>query len=191
VLAFAMHPAAVLGKTQDFPILILVALAGVVAGVIVQSDAKGLAAYLLRWTRGLAIVAAILPLVATTFIAFGTVQRSHVAPALWTAAALGGVIAALLTAVCVLSWHRQRQVVCSPWEQNRARQDMPERPGNFEAAAREHHYDRPAVRVDSAEGWHTKFDWDFECEAQLVTALLRQSSAAHGPVPSYDFMMAG
>jgi hypothetical protein len=191
VLAFATHPAAVLGTTRDFPILILVALAGVVAGVIAQSDAKGLAAYLLRWTRGLAIVAAILPLVATTFIALGTVRRSHVAPALWTAAVLGGVIAALLTEVCVLSWHRQRQVVCSPWEQSRARRDMPERPANFAVAALAHHYDKPAVRVDSAEGWHTKFDWDGECENQLVTALVRQSSAAHGPVPGYDFVMAG
>ena len=191
VLAFAMHPAAVLGKTQDFPILILVALAGVVAGVIAQSDAKGLAAYLLRWTRALAIVAAILPLVATTFIALGTVQRSHVAPALWTAAVIGGVIAALLTAVCVLSWRRQRQVVCSPWEQSRARRDIPKQPANFAVAALEHHYDKPAVRVDSAEGWHAKFDWDCECENQLVTALVRQSSATHGPVPSYDLVMVG
>ena len=186
-----MHPAAVLGKTQDFPILILVALAGVVAGVIAQSDAKGLAAYLLRWTRALAIVAAILPLVATTFIALGTVQRSHVAPALWTAAVIGGVIAALLTAVCVLSWRRQRQVVCSPWEQSRARRDIPKQPANFAVAALEHHYDKPAVRVDSAEGWHAKFDWDCECENQLVTALVRQSSATHGPVPSYDLVMVG
>jgi hypothetical protein len=190
VLAFAMHPAAVLGTTRDFPILILVALAGVVAGVIAQSDAKGLAAYLLRWTRGLAIVAAILPLVATTFIALGTVQRSHVAPALWTAAVLAGVIATLLTAVCLLSWHRQRQVVCSPWEQNRARRDMPERPTDFEATAREHHYDKPAVRVDSAEGWHTEFDWDSTCEEQLITALKRQFSAAHGPAPRPCLVMA-
>jgi len=190
VLAFAMHPGAVQGRTQDFPILILVAVAGVVAGVIAQSDAKGLAAYLLRWTRALATVAAILPLVATTFIALGTVRRSHVAPALWTAAAIGGVIAVLLSAVCLVSWVRQRRTVCSPWEQNRDRRIMPERPTDFAATARKHHYDRPAVRVDSAEGWHTKFDWDCKCENQLITALVRQSAAAHGPGPSHDLVLA-
>jgi hypothetical protein len=190
VLAFAMHPAAVLGKTQDFPILILVALAGVVAGVIAQSDTKGLAAYLLRWTRGLATVAAILPLVATTFIALGTVRRSHVDPALWTAAGIGGVIALLLTAVCLVSWRRQRRTVCSPWEQKRDRRIMPERPTDFAAAARKHHYDKPAVRVDSAEGWHTKFDWDGKCENELITALVQQSSAAHGPVSRDDLVLA-
>jgi hypothetical protein len=191
LLAFAMHPAALNPrKTEDFPILILVALAGVVAGVIAQSDAKGLAAYLLRWTRALATVAAILPLVATTFIAFQPVQPSHVGPALWTAAVTGGVIATLLSAVCLVSWHRQRQVVRSPWEQNRERRDVPERPADFEAAARDHHYDKPAVRVDTAEGWHTKFDWDGTGEDQLITALVRQSSAAHGPVPGRCLAMA-
>jgi hypothetical protein len=189
LLAFAMHHA-VLSKTQDFPILILVALAGVVAGVIAQSDAKGLAAYLLRWTRALATVAAILPLVATTFIAFEAVPHSHTAPALWTAAVAGGVIATLLSAVCLVSWHRQRQTVCSPWEQNRARHDIPERPTDFEAAARLHHYDKPAVRVDTAEGWHTEFDWDSTCEDQLIAALEQQSSATHGPVVSDCLVLA-
>jgi len=191
LLAFAMHHAALSpSKTEDFPILILVAVAGVVAGVIAQSDAKGLAAYLLRWTRALATAAAILPLVATTFIAFEAVRPSHVAPALWTAAALGGVIALLLTAVCVVSWRRQRRTVRSPWEQSRSRGDMPERPTDFEAAAEKHHYNKPAVRVDTAEGWHTKFDWDSSYEDQLITALVRQSSTTHGPVPSRCLVMA-
>jgi hypothetical protein len=191
LLAFAMHHAVLSpSKTEDFPVLILVALAGVVAGAIAQSDAKGLAAYLLRWTRALAIVAAILPLVATTFIAFEAVQPSHLAPALWTAAAVSGVIAALLSWVCLLSWRRQRRTVRSPWEQSRDREDMPERPADFEAAAREHHYDRPAVRVDTAEGWHTKFDWDSARERELITVLVRQSSAAHGPVSRDDLALA-
>jgi hypothetical protein len=191
LLAFAMHHAVLSpSKTEDFPVLILVALAGVVAGAIAQSDAKGLAAYLLRWTRALATVAAILPLVATTFIAFEAVQPSHLAPALWTAAVASGVIATLLSAVCVLSWHRQRQTVRSPWEQSRDRGDMPERPKSFQAAARKHHYDKPAVRVDTAEGWHTEFDWDSAGEDQLITALVRQSSAVHGPVPRRCLVMA-
>lgn len=180
LVAFAMHHAH-LKDAGDLPALVLVALAGGLAGVIAQSDGHGLAAHLLRWARALATVAAVLPLVATTYIAFQAVHPRNVAPALWSAAAADGVIALLLSAVCLVSWVRQRKTVCSPWEQRRDREDMPGRPGTFEAAARRYQYDKPAVRVDSAEGWHTEFHWDQESERRLVTTLERQCSATHGP----------
>lgn len=178
LLAFATHHAD-LKRAGDLPVLILVALAGGVAGVVAQSDAHGLAAHLLKWTRSLATVAAVLPLVATTYIAFESIHPTHVAPALWTAVSIGGVIAVLLSAVCFVSWKRQRKIVCSPWEQNRARRDIRERPEAFETAAKEYHYDKPAMRVDSAEGWHTEFHWNKESEDQLITALEGQYSANH------------
>lgn len=180
--AVAWHHAE-LKQASDMPV-ILVALAGGVAGIIAQSDAHGLASHLLKWTRTLATIAAVLPLVATTYIAFQTVHPERVAPALWTAAALGGGIAVFLSVICLLSWVRQHTVVCSPWEQARARQDVPERPESFPAAAQHYHYDKPAVRVDSAEGWHTEFNWDQASEEQFTTALKRQCLGNHGPAPN-------
>jgi hypothetical protein len=176
MLALATHHAA-LKRAGDLPVLILLALAGGVAGLIAQSDARGLAAHLLRWTRSLATIAAALPLVATTYIAFESVHPAHVAPALWTAAGVGGVIGTLLSATYFLSWKRQRKIFSSPWEQSRARHDIPERPENFDSVTREWHYDRPAMRVDSAEGWHTEFHWNDEAEDQLVAALEGQSAS--------------
>ena len=182
LLAFAMHakPAFLDNKlSSDFPILILLALAGAAAGVVAQSDPHGLAAHLLKWTRALATLAAVLPLVATTFIAFHPGNPSRVAPALWATAAASGVIALLLSTVCLVSWRRQHTIVCSPWEQHRD-QPPPDRPATFAAATRRYHYDKPAVRVDSAEGWHTEFRWDDELERRLL-ATLRQAYPAHGP----------
>ena len=178
--AFAVH-AARLPDAGDLPALVLVALAGGLAGFLVQGDAHGLVSHLLKWARALATMAAILPLVATTYIAFQKVHPATVAPALWSAAAADGVIALLLSAVCLVSWRRQRRAVCSPWEQKRSRDDMPERPESFEAAARQHGYDKPAVRVDSAEGWHTEFHWNARSEDRFVTALRRHGSATPGP----------
>jgi hypothetical protein len=180
--AVAWHHAD-LKQASDLPV-ILVALAAGVAGIIAQSDAHGLASHLLRWTRTLATVAAALPLIATTYIAFHTVHPDHVAPALWTAAALSGGIALFLSVICLVSWIRQRRVICSPWEQTRARQDTAKRPASFPAIARRYHYDKPAVRVDSAEGWHTEFNWDQASEERLTAALKRRCLGNHGPAPN-------
>jgi hypothetical protein len=170
LLAVALHQAD-LKRAGDVPVLILVALAGAAAGIVAQSDGRGLAAHLLKWTRALATAAAVLPLVATTYIAFESADASRVPLALWSAAVAAAVIALLLTAVCLVSWRRQRRSVCSPWEQNRSRDDVPDAPADFDAAARSYRYDRPAVRVDSAEGWHTEFHWDDRSERALITAL--------------------
>ena len=114
LLAVALHRND-LKRAGDVPVLILVALAGAAAGIVAQSDGRGLAAHLLKWTRALATMAAVLPLVATTYIAFEPTDPSRVPPALWSAAAAAGVIALLLTAVCLVSWRRQHRTVCSPW----------------------------------------------------------------------------
>jgi hypothetical protein len=173
LLAVALHHA-YLKQAGDLPVLILVALAGGAASIVAQSDGRGLAAHLLKWTRALATAAALLPLVATTSIAFAAADPSRVPAALSSAAAAAGVIAVLLTAVCLVAWRRQRRTVCSPWEQSRARRDLPDSPADFDAAARAYGYDRPAVRVDSAEGWHTEFYWDDTSERLLVAAMERQ-----------------
>jgi len=58
--------------------------------------------------------------------------------------------------------------------------DIPDVPAGFDAAARAYRYDRPAVRVDSAEGWHTEFHWDDDSEAALIAALEARAHAASG-----------
>jgi hypothetical protein len=182
LLAFAMHDR-VLNQTGDLPTVILVALASGIAAIIAQPDAHGLAAHLLRWTRALASISVALPLVATTFIVFEKVHPNHVRPALWTAVGTGGVIAAILTFVCLASWWRQGQgrVICSPWEQSRARRDIPEPPEDFGAAERDYQYDKPTMRLDSAEGWHTKFVWNKKAESQLTAVLEEQQWEHHTP----------
>ena len=180
LLAFATHDS-VLNKTGDLPTVVLVALASGIAGLIAQPDVHGLAGHLLKWVRVLATAAIALPLVAMTFIMFESAHPTHLPPALWTAVAVGGAIAIMMSAVCLASWRRQREqkVVCSPWEQNRARGDGRKRPESFEEAEKKYRYRKAAMRVDSAEGWHTNFLWDQADEDGLIAALMRQHSAYH------------
>jgi hypothetical protein len=170
LLAFAMH-GSFLKTNNELPVLILLALAGGVAGLLAQSNAHGLAAHLLKWTRSLATLSAALPIVATTYIAFDSVHPDRVASALWTAVGVGGAIAVLLTTVCLLSWWRRRQDVQSPWEQSRGRTKMPRQPEDFETAQAEYRYSKPAMRVDSPEAWHTEFVGNYVAEDELVEAL--------------------
>jgi hypothetical protein len=182
LLAFAMHDS-VLRQTGDLPTVILVALASGVAAIIAQPDAHGLAAHLLRWARALATIAVGLPLVAMTFIVFAAVHPNRVPPALWTVVGVGGVIAVILTVVCGASRLRlrQRTVALSPWEQSHKRGDAPQPPEDFEAAEKKYQYQKPAMRVDSAEGWHTEFLWNEETERRLIAALDKQKSAHRTP----------
>jgi hypothetical protein len=85
---------------------------------------------------------------------FESVHPTHVPPALWTAVVIGGAIAVTLSAVFLASWQRQREhnVIRFPWEQNRARRDIPKQPRSFAEADRIYRYEKPAMRVDSAEG---------------------------------------
>jgi hypothetical protein len=187
LLAFATHET-VLKQLKDLPELILVGLATGIVALIAQSDTHGLAAHLLKWTRALTIITLVLPLVATTFILFEKVHPSHVPPALWTGVGVSGAISLLLTAVCLVPWRRQRRQlrkpVFSPWEQSRSRKDKRNPPEDFEKAAKEHRYDKPAMRVDTAEGWHREFLWTSEDEEQLIGALKEQESAHYVPVSS-------
>jgi len=180
LLAFATHDS-VLNKTGDLPTVILVALAGGIAALVAQPDIHGLAGHLLKWVRVLVTVAIALPLVATTFIMFESVHPSHVPPALWTAVGIGAAIAIALSAVCLASWRRQQEhkVVRSPWEQNRGRDDIPRRPRNFEEAEKDYRYRKPAMRVDSAEGWHSEFGWNQEDEDKLTATLEGPHPALH------------
>lgn len=179
LLAFATHET-VLKQLKDLPALILVGLVSGIVALVAQSDAHGLAAHLLKWTRALTIITLVLPLVATTFILFEQVHPSHLPPALWTAVGVSGVISLILSAVCLLPWRRQlRKPVLSPWEQSHSRKDKPSRPEDFEKAAKELHYDKPAMRVDTAEGWHREFLWTRESEEQLIVALEEQQSVHH------------
>ena len=185
LLAFATHDS-VLKKTGDLPTVVLVALASGVAALIAQPDVHGLAGHLLKWVRVLATAAVALPLVAMTFIMFESAHPTHLPPALWTAVGIGGAIAITLSAVCLASWRRQREqkVVCSPWEQNRARSDVRKPPESFEAAEKKYRYRKAAMRVDSAEGWHTDFLWNQAAEDELIAALTRQGSAYHAFIAS-------
>jgi hypothetical protein len=177
MLAFATHPAA-LSQKSETPVLILVALASGVAGLIAQSDVHGVAAYLLKWARALATIAAGLPLVATIYVALESVRSASADPVLWAATGVSLVIAVILSTVCLLSWQRQRAVVLSPWEQKHDRGNVPRRPprpASFPEAEAKYHYDRPAMRVDSAEGWHTRLDWNQAEEDTLIAALERHA----------------
>ena len=177
LLAFALHQPEVI--KGDVPPLVLVALAGGIAALIAQSDGHALAAHLLRWARSLATVAVVLPLVATAYIALDAVNRPRVSWALWGVAAASGLIAIILSTVCFLSWKRQSKSVRSPWEQNRAFSKPPLQPETFNKGAAKNHYDKPAMRVDSAEGWHTEFLWDDASEQQLINALQQQRRLGH------------
>ena len=153
------------------PALILAAVAAGVAALIAQSISHGLAAHLLKWARALATVAAALPLIVATSIILEPRGSGYVGDVLCGAIVTGGVIALILTSVCLLSWWRRRTNVRSPWEQDHRREDMPPRPRNFGKAAAQYGYNKPAMRVDSAEGWHREFVWTDHAEDELTSAL--------------------
>jgi len=177
LLAFAIHRAA-LKLTGDLPVVILIALAAAVAGFVAQSDAHGLAAQLLKWVRALALIAAGLPLVAMTFIAFEAAAPTHVGPALWSAVGVSAAIALLLLTVCCRAWWHQRKTVRSPWEQD-PKPDTGERkpapfrlpPKRFDLAEEDYGFNKPAMRVNTAEGWHKDFQLNKESEQELVAGL--------------------
>jgi hypothetical protein len=173
LLTFATHHAD-MTRDSGLPALIFAALATQIAGLFAQSNAYGLAAYLLKRARVFATVAAFLPL-ATVYIALAIVF-SHIGLVLWTVVGIGGTIAAILSAVCFASWYYQRSTILSPWEQSRARRDDARRPESFEAAVKKYRYDKPAVRAGSAEGGTTEFYWDQKTEDELTTTLASQYS---------------
>jgi len=175
LLAFAIH-SHVIKQTSDLSVAILIALAAAAAGFVAQSDAHELAAHLLKWTRSLALIAAVLPLVAMTFIAFEGTAPTHVAPALWSAAGVSGAIAFLLAVVCFCSWRRQRKSIRSPWEQDHRNQEFESPPDEFYAAEKKYRYTKPAMRVDTAEGWHKDFLLTKRSEQELADALSRPVS---------------
>jgi hypothetical protein len=160
-----------LKQDSGAPALILAAVAAGVAALIAQSVSHGLAAHLLKWARALATVSAALPLIVATSIVLEPARSGHVSHVLWGAIGSGGAIALVLTSVCLLSWLRQRTNARSPWEQNRSRKDMPPLPADFDKAAVQYRYNKPAMRVDSAEGWHTEFVWTDHAENELTRAL--------------------
>ena len=186
LLAFLVHRV-VLNRAGDLPVIILLALAGAAVALIAQSDAHPLAAHLLKWTRSLATIVAAVPLIATTFIAFGVVAPAHVGPALSAAVITSGSVALFLSAVCLLSWRRLHRIIISPWEQNsrpqREHRAPPPPPQNYNDAAESYHYTKAAMRVDSAEGWHRDFFWDDEFERSLIAALELQSGRHAGRNP--------
>jgi hypothetical protein len=175
LLAFAIHSTA-LKLTGDLPVVILIGLAAAVAGFVAQSDAHGLAAHLLKWVRSLAVIAAALPLVAMTFIAFEAAAPTHVGPALWSAVGFSAAIALLLLAVCCRSWWHQQRSVLSPWEQDRRLRVFPSPPKQFERAEEEYDYNKPTMRVNTAEGWHRNFQLNKESEQELIAGLRRPLS---------------
>jgi hypothetical protein len=172
LIAFAVH-SNVLERAGELPVLILIALAAAAAGFVAQSDVHPLAAYLLQWTRSLAFIAAILPLVAIIFIVFGGTAPTQVAPALWSAAAVSGAITLLLAVVCFSSWLRQGKSVRSPWEQDHRNREFELPPKEFDAAEEKYHYTKPAMQVDSAEGWHRGSRLTEKFEQELINALSR------------------
>jgi hypothetical protein len=196
LLTFALHSRA-LKQAGDLPVAILVGLGAAVASFIAQSDAHGLAAHLLKWARSLALIAVVLPLVAMAFIAFEAAAPDHVGPALWSATVLSGVIALLLLTVCCLSWWRQAQSakILSPWEQDHMNDRVPSPPTEFEKAEDTYGYRKPAMRIDTAEGWHKSFRWDKVSEEQLTAALERPLShiADSGDAypPSWQVLQGG
>lgn len=172
MLALALHVRA-LRQASDLLIPILIALAAAAAGFVAQRDAHPLATRLLKWARSLALVAGALPLVAVTFIVFQSVAPTHVAPALWSATGVSGAIALLLLVGCVRSWWRLRKSIRSPWEQDRTDRHFPSPPERFEDAEATYRYNMPAMRVESAEGWHKDFRWNKETEQELLDRLRR------------------
>jgi len=191
LLAFAIHRAA-LKLTGDLPVVILIALAAAVAGFVAQSDAHGLAAQLLKWVRALALIAAGLPLVAMTFIVFEAAAPAHVGPALWSAVGVSAAIALLLLAVCCRSWWHQRKVVRSPWEQDPEPDPddpvpFPVPPEKFDLAEEDYGYNKPAMRVNTAEGWHKDFQLNKESEQELVAGLSRPLSHVRYSANTHPF----
>ena len=149
------------------PALILAGVAAGVAALIAKSVSHGLAAHLLKWARMLAAVSAALPLIVATSIVLEPPDPSTSSRLVerdrhgrrHRADPDGCLPAVLAAAAESASGRRGSRVTCD---------DMPPQPSDFRKAFGEYHYDKPAMRVDSAEGWHTEFLWTQQAEDELT-----------------------
>jgi hypothetical protein len=166
-------------STSADVIVVLAGVAAAVATLIAQGEFSGMAGRLLGLPRALAAVEAGLPLIAASLFLFsgpGATRRRQ-----WELLALCS-IAAVITVIISISWLlarlrlRSYSISTSPWEMAPDLKDPPAKPKSFWEAARKHGYTAPAIRVDSAEGWHQHFRWtsDIETRARALLSPARR-----------------
>jgi hypothetical protein len=167
-------------KAPADTVAVLAGVAAAVATVIAQGEFRGMAGRLLGLARALAAVEAVLPLIVATLFVFNSANRFRELSALT-------FVAGIITLAISISWLRARlrlgsswlrtrlrlgpsrlwgvlplrsdQGSGSPWEMAADLDPLTDPPKNFWEAARKYGYTAPAIRVDSAEGWHEEFRW--------------------------------
>jgi hypothetical protein len=182
LLAILLHARANTIEASADTVAVLAGVAAAVATVIVQGEFRGMAGRLLSLARALAAVQAVLPLIAASLFVFKDARAVRLLELLVLTC-----VALIITLTISFSWLLARlrlgsswlravlrlgparlrgllplgsdQGSGSPWEMAADLGPLTDHPQSFWEAARKYGYTAPAIRVDSAEGWHEEFRW--------------------------------
>ena len=172
-------------------ILFLVTAVAAAAALVAQPGFTGVAARFVAGVRALVTFALGLPVVTAGFLGFrGSSQLTSDEVAfrvIKVLTALSGLVFFLTLAAWLMSWlnERRRVVQDSPWDMTRPEPDVRplEKPAlndSFENVLAQFAFDRPAVGVASAEGWHSLYGWNDAKQRAAVGNLRRPTWADCG-----------
>ncbi|WP_156135147.1 hypothetical protein [Arthrobacter sp. L77] len=162
-------------------IALLITTSAAVGAMIAHSTFTGVAARMVARLRGLAAVAVAQPIVAAGALAFAeevdgtsTVQLDGGTRAvLWMATCAALVVFGLIAAALVLSLRCERRghKAASPWDMTDDDKEEEAKPKTFAAALEKYEFDRSAIGILSAEGWHERYEWTDDKQDAVVKAL--------------------
>lgn len=137
-----------------------------------------------------------LPIAASVVLVYG-MSQSRMSPAfvgnvLWllTLLAFGACVLPLIAAVCSFRAEK-RSANASPWDMTldpdsagitpQERSSVPT--ATFDEAAEDLGFDRPAIGIASAEGWHARYDWTDGKQRRAVALLAQPFAGVDGRGP--------
>jgi hypothetical protein len=158
-------------------VVILVTASAAVATLVTQRDHGDVGSRFVAGVRAFGIAAMALPAVTATVLVYRGIRASGNAvmqgDVLRTLTLVSFVPFAVVFAAWFMSlWsERTRIIEESPWDMTRKHPEA--LPTNYTDALYRYGFDRPAVGVSSAEGWHEVYDWSDDKHRDAVASLVR------------------
>jgi hypothetical protein len=157
---------------SDLPITVLVGLTSLVAVLVAQTDVRGVAARMLRWTRTLATSVAALPFV-VALVFLGSPGDGASRFALRALLLFSCLVTVMMLVISGMALRRVGKAAStSPWEQGR-HVPQPKLETTFDDAAEHYGLTRPSALVASPEGSTVEFEWSSSLEENMLSALHR------------------
>ena len=186
LLSVGLHESGQLPKDEQQVtnvILLLITVSAGVATLIAQRDTGGVAARMLTPLRALAALNTSLPVIAAGFLVYAILdthdwQRQLRRVSLWSMTWLSFAIAVTALLAWLRTWWDEREsgTLKSPWDvainatDKELRTDFSR---TFTDTIHELRFDKAAMGIRSAEGWHWRYSWTDEVQKETTGALHR------------------